>query len=167
MNNKITKKPEEQRFEFILFINNKIICQRYFLIKNFNETALKSIELKELMDSLVGMNNGDFGSMGIIPKALKVKSIDYLWEKYNPYITQNDRSKSKIEKKDIFEFEIRVDKKTVAKSCFSGNVFPQSVRYRVDIKDIIPTIILKIREALSQKKYTYTNQQLVNNLFME
>lgn len=76
-----TKKVEEQRFEFILYINDHIICQRYFNIRDYNENSVKSLEIKELMDNIVGMNNGDFGYLGIIPKYLKDKSVDYLWLK--------------------------------------------------------------------------------------
>lgn len=149
------KKIEEQRFEFILYINNHIICQRYFNIKDFNEESIKSMEMKELMDALCGMNNGQFGEMGIVPNFLKAKSRDYLWGNYNPYSTNQDLNPRNIfEKIDDFQFEIKVDKKTVGKSMFSGNYFPPKVRYAVDIKEIIPTIMNEIRYFLSLKNYT-------------
>jgi hypothetical protein len=50
-----TKKIDEQRFEFVLYINNHIICQRYFNIRDYNERSLNSYEMKELMDSICGM----------------------------------------------------------------------------------------------------------------
>ena len=52
-----TNRVEEQRFEFILYINDHIICQRYFNIRDYNEDCLNSYELKELMDNIAGMNN--------------------------------------------------------------------------------------------------------------
>lgn len=157
------KKIEEQRFEFILYINNHIICQRYFSIKDYNEESVKSLELKELMDKIAGMNNGNYGAMGIIPNHLKKKAIDYLWKNYNPYYPQKeDNYKNNFEKEDIFDFEIRIDKSMVAKSTFSGNFFPPQVRYQVDIKELIPSIISEIKDYLSQKKYTkkYANVAL-------
>jgi len=147
------KKIEEQRFEFVLYINDHIICQRYFHIKDFNEASTKSFEMKELMDSICGMNNGAFGHMGIIPHFLKEKSKEYLWNNYKPYHNQDQSSKNIFEKPDNFQFEIKVDKKSVGKSTFTGNYFPPKVRYAVDIKEIIPTIISEIRYFLSQKKY--------------
>lgn len=155
MTTNTNKKVEEQRFEFFLYINNHIICQRYFSIKDFNEQSIKSLEMKELMDSLVGLNNGNYGSMGIITNHLKKKSVDYLWKNYNPYVPQKEEAyKNNFEKEDVFDFEIKIDKMTVAKSRFSGNYFPQQVRYQVDIKEIIPNIISEIKDFLSQKKYT-------------
>ena len=154
MNTVINKKIEEQRFEFVLYINKHIICQRYFSIRDFNEQSVNSLEIKELMDRLVGMNNGDFGSFGIIPKSLKKKAIDYVWRNYNQYQPKNETYKNNFEKEDIFEFEIKIDRNVVAKSFFSANHFPTQVRYQVDIKDIIPKIITEIKDSLSQKKYT-------------
>jgi len=149
------KKIEEQRFEFVLYINNHIICQRYFDIRNYNEDSLNSYEMKELLDNITGMNNGDFGSLGIIPKQLKNKSVDYLWENYNPfYLKIEEGSKNIFEKIDNFQFEIKIDKIVVAKSYFSGNFFQPKVRYAVDIKEIIPSIMAEIRGYLSKKNYT-------------
>jgi hypothetical protein len=151
----MNKKIEEQRFEFVLYINKHIICQRYFSIRDYNEKSLRSVELKELMDSIVGMNNGQYGSMGIIPKQLKKKAMEYLNKNYNPYLPKKEEAyKNNFEKEDIFDFEIRVDKEVVAQSSFSGNNFPQQIRYQVDIKDVISTIITMIKDTLSQKKYT-------------
>ena len=153
--NKEFKKIEEQRFEFVLHINNHIICQRYFHIRDFNEKSIQSYEMKELMDSICGMNNGQFGELGIIPNFLKSKSKDYLWANYNPFLTQTEQTERNIfEKIDDFQFEIKIDKKTVGKSVFSGNYFPPKVRYAVDIKEIIPTIMSEIREVLSRRTYT-------------
>lgn len=150
-----TKKVEEQRFEFILYINDHIICQRYFNIRDYNEDSVKSLEIKELMDNIVGMNNGDFGYLGIIPKYLKDKSVDYLWNNYNPYFPQKEETiKNIFEKVDNFQFEIKIDKVSVAKSEFCGNFFQPKVRYSVDVREIIPSIMTEIRHYLSQKKYT-------------
>lgn len=152
MNN---KKIEDQRFEFVLYINKNIICQRFFSIKDYNEKSSNSLELKKLMDTLVGMNNGKFGNLGLIPSRLKTKAIEFLWKNYNPYSPKKqDSPKNLFEKEDIFDFEIRVDKIVIAQSTFSGNFFPQQVRYQVDIKEIIPTIISEIKYSLSEKKYT-------------
>lgn len=156
------KKIEEQRFEFVLYINNKIICQRYFNIRDYNEDSIKSLEMKELIDNIVGMNNDDIGTLGIIPNYLKNKSVDYLWDNFNPYYVQTEETtKFNTDKEDTFQFEIKVDKMTVAKSQFQGNLFPPKVRYQVDIREITPLIMAEIRHFLSQKKYTKEYAEVV------
>jgi hypothetical protein len=146
-----------QRFEFLLRINNNIICQRYFSIDGYNKDVLQSVELKSLIDSIAGMNNTNIGSCGIIPKFLKDKSVDYLWGRYDPYSEirrEEDASEKNIfNNEDIFTFEIKVDKNVVAKSTFSGNWFPTSVRYQVNIKPIIPEIIEEITEFFTRNQY--------------
>lgn len=146
-----------QKFEFLLKINNNIICQRYFSIDGYNKSVLTSVELKELTDSLCGMNNGSFGSCGIVPKFLKSKSVDYLWDRYDPY-SEHRREEDAADKdifknEDIFTFEIKVDRNIVSKSIFSGNWFPTTVRYQVNIKPIIPNIIEEISEYFTRNEY--------------
>lgn len=160
-NNFDPKRIEKQRFEFLLYINDHIICQRYFNIREFNEHSIRSAEMKELMDNICSMNN-EWGQMGILPKFLKNKAIDYLWNNNKSYYSSTQVNRNIFEKPDNFQFEIRVDEKMVAKSVFSGNFFPPKVRYAVDIKEIIPTIMTEIRYFLSQRKYTkeYANVAL-------
>jgi hypothetical protein len=146
-----------QKFEFLLRINNNIICQRYFSVDGYNKDVLQSVELKSLIDSIAGMNNTNIGACGIIPKFLKDKSVDYLWSRYDPYSEtrrEEDASgKNIFNNEDIFTFEIKVDKNVVAKSTFSGNWFPTSVRYQVNIKPIIPEIIQEITEFFTRNQY--------------
>lgn len=149
------KKIEEQRFEFVLYINEHIVCQRYFNIRDYNENSLKSLEMKELMDNIAGIDIDSIGTLGMIPTFLKNRAVDYLWNNYNPYYVQPEEGTKIVhDKTDNFQFEIKVDKNTVAKSQFSGNFFPPKVRYDVNIKEIIPTIMAEIRHFLSQKNYT-------------
>lgn len=153
-NQTTVKKIEEQRFEFVLYINDHIICQRYFNIRDYNEDSNQSLEMKELIDNIAGMNIDNIGTMGIIPTFLKAKAVDYLWINYNPYYIQPEEgSKNIYEKLDNFQFEIKVDKISVVKTQFTGNFFPPKVRYDVNIKEIIPAIMAEIRHFLSQKKY--------------
>lgn len=155
----MNKKIEEQRFEFVLQINGNIICQRYFHIKDYNPEVIYSTELKTLMDNLAGMNLRTTSGLGIIPTQLKNKSVDNLWSSYNPYHEQTaegvNLGKNNFDKEDVFDLQIKVDKEIIAQSRFTGNYFPQKVRYQVDIKDIIPVITSEIRYYLSLKNYTH------------
>ena len=58
-----------ERFEFLLYINGKIICQRCFNIPNFNEASINSLELKEIADDCVWLIEDD----------LKQKTNESLW----------------------------------------------------------------------------------------
>lgn len=48
-----------ERFEFVLTINDFIVCQRYFKIANLKSTALHSVELHDTLDYCVGLIQND------------------------------------------------------------------------------------------------------------
>lgn len=68
-------KDYKERFEFELTVGNNIICQRYFRINNFNQTALRSYELTEAIRNCVA----------VIDRDLKDKTHTYL-EMYAPKV---------------------------------------------------------------------------------
>ena len=136
-----------KKFEFILYINENIICQRYFSIKNFNKNVLKSNELIYCLNHCVYL----------IEEDLKEKSYDYLYKHYNPYKKQLKEDiliNNIYEDEDVFDFEIRIDDKSVAKRRFTGNVYPQRVRYSVDVRRLIPQLIREIQETFSSENFS-------------
>lgn len=173
-------KIEEERFEFVFYVNNHIIVQRFFKIPNFNEELFnptkskdltnkenydetlktrnitkeirESYLIKELLDNIVGINK-DITSCGIIPTKLKEKSIDFLWDNYNPHYAQTEENiKNSNRKIDTFKFEIKVDKEVIGSTEFKNYFYPLSAINGVNIKDTIPSIMGEIRHFLSQKK---------------
>lgn len=155
------------RFEFALYINEDpkdytskkpIVCQRRFDVKNFNEDVINSVEIKELIDSLTGTNTP---TMGLIPNYLKQISKKNCWREYNPYrVVDVDNTKGAYATEDTFTFEIKVDKKLVAKGSFSGTWLHTAYvknfndKYEINIKEIIPEIIKEIEYYFSKDAYT-------------
>lgn len=140
------KRIEKTPYEFYLYINDNIVCQRFFQLRGFNEKVLKSIEIKELIDRVAE----------IVQTDLENKTRDYLYQHYNPYEPQNPEEIQRInvyDNEDVFDVEIRVNEKIVARKRFTGNVYPPKVRYSVNIKELIPEIISTIQDTLSQKKF--------------
>lgn len=135
-----------KKFEFILRINSNIICQRFFAVKNFNPKVSGSVDIIECLNECVEM----------VQKQLKLKSLEYLWSQYNPYEKQSEEQVNRVsvyDKEDIFDFEIRIDEKVIAARRFTGNVYPQRVRYSVDIRDLIPKVISRIQDTMGQEKF--------------
>lgn len=130
-----------KKFEFLLKINSNIICQRYFAVKNFNQKSVYSLDLIECVNDCVE----------IIQSQLKKKSLEYLWGQYNPYEKQTEEQINRTpiyDKEDVFDFEIRIDERIVGTRKFTGNVYPQRVRYSVDVRELIPRIISQIQYTL-------------------
>ena len=138
------KNKYTDKFEFILRINGNIVCQRYFNIRGYNNTAKDSMDLRWELNEIVSR----------IQSYLRDKSEDFLWANYNPYSTKNSvvREEKKTDE-DYFTFEIRVDGKIIIIERFTAMDFPPKVRYSVNIKSLIPEIISKIQRCLSKRKY--------------
>jgi hypothetical protein len=161
----IQKRVEVERFEFSFFVNDNIICQRYFKIRDFDENLAPLNEakarvyksniakeldniniLKELAESVASVD------YGIIPTYLKRKSVDYLWDNYKPYYAQNEDSyKTPPKKGDMFQFEVKVDTQSILKVEFPNEYFTLNPKINVDIREVIQEIITEIRYYLSVK----------------
>ncbi len=138
-----------KKFEFVLYINGNIICQRYFSVKDYNSDVKKSLDLKWSVEECAN----------IIKRDLKAKSVDYLHRQFNPYKPQTKEEvemtkKDLGQKEDYYEFEIKVDDKQIAKTRFTGNIYPQRVRYSVDVRGLIPKLISSIQDTFSQDYFT-------------
>lgn len=140
---------------FALYINDHIICERWFYVKYFNSDVKYSTEIKILMDNISGMNNREFGKLGIIPSHLKNLSANFLWEKHNPYKQSVSEVRNIFENEDRFTFEVKTENETLATSYFSANNFPSEIRTQVDIKDIIPAIVSEIKYFFSLESYEH------------
>jgi hypothetical protein len=153
------KNIRDERFEFVFYINGNIIVQRFFEVPDYNPAFRKSAEVKELMDNLMGMNNGPFGALGMIPDSFKHQNMRTEWKDYKPYYAQteeqvNPYNQDLFEKEDIFSLKIKVDRRTVGQAQFCGNYFPKYVRHFVDITGIIGNIISEIQDYMSLEEYT-------------
>lgn len=142
-------------FEFILKKNGNIICQRYFNIRNYNNDCRESLELKDMMNDIVGMK--DSFVLGLIPEHFKQKCMRDSWiaERTNSYYARNNNNISDIySREDKFTFTVNMRKELMAEASFDANLFQPSVRRHIDIKEIIPNIIEGINYYLSLDTYT-------------
>lgn len=141
------KDYKDSQFEFLLKINGNIVCQRLFDFDGYNEEVLNSEDIKWLVDDCVDVIESDF----------KVRSIDNLWEYFNPYFAQNEyhleRIRQKKLKPHVFTFEIKVDGRTVIEKMFDGSIYTPNVKYQINIKELVPILISYIERVFTQKKF--------------
>jgi|AntDeeMinimDraft_5_1070356.scaffolds.fasta_scaffold05304_3 hypothetical protein len=151
-------------FEFVLKINDNIICQRYFNIKGYNNECRESLEMKEMMDDIMGVNQQI--KLGVIPDFFKYRCVV---NSYKPYYNQNNYLN---DKDDIFSLEVLknnvnklrnknndfnlddLQKEKLVEGTFDGKMFHPNVRYEIDIRSIIPEIIGVIQDYLGSSSYT-------------
>jgi hypothetical protein len=71
---------ELNRFEFLLTLQNNIICQRNFPVRNFNPKAKNSLQISEYMKYMCN----------VISEDLKIKNAEYMFENKSQYETNEN-----------------------------------------------------------------------------
>ena len=143
---KVDNSNYRERFQFMLKVNDHIICQRYFRINRYNSDSLCS---EELLDTLRGV-------VQTIKSDLESKSRIYLWATQggktkltgfadNDGIVQNEPTYLETPPKEwgenefvdpwevTFQFMFLVDDHPVFSEIWDGSKYPKYVRNSVDI----------------------------------
>lgn len=130
------KTKSDFQFNFSLFMNDKIICQRLFSDYNYKKNHINFDEAVEIINV----------TTNLIKEFIKSESIDLLWKNYDAY---NRKSVFCTEsKKDLLKIEIRYYSKLIVSSCIEANIYHPKIKYKIDIRSIIPEIVTSIRLCL-------------------
>ena len=148
----------KERFQFLLWVNDNIICQRYFKINGYNNDSLRSLQFKETMDNVTRMIQDDLLSksrifMWYIENCndsdvilLTSPSYDGKVELTNGVIVDKSyfnypdgaedsySDNEKLPEWDVtFKFQMLIDEKPVYERIWDGTVYPKYVRNGVDL----------------------------------
>ena len=140
------KFEEKEKFEFLLSINDNIICQRYFTVRNHNPKSINSIDLYE---SVLYIKE-------VISNKLILKTVDVIDEFF-----KEDMSKLQVEP-DNFTITIKKGNQVIMERTFSADLYPPRVRYSVDIRPQISYILRELTDVLSLRNpdLYYLDKQL-------
>ena len=127
---------EKEKFEFVLSINDNIICQRFFTVRNHNPKTTRSVDLYESVKYI----------KTIINEQLISKTIDVIDEFF-----KEDVSKLQ-EENEVFTITIKKGNYVIMERIFSANLYPPRVRYSVDIRPQISYILRELTDVLSLRK---------------
>ena len=131
-----TRLDNTQKCEFLLKLEGNIVCQRFFSVRNFNELATHSIDLHDSVSDIVDD----------IINRLKLKTL---------FILESDYVESPMEleqKEEHFTITIKKGKNVIYIRNFRGDLYPPKVRYTVDIRPQISSILRDLTQTLSLKK---------------
>ena len=132
------ERKENQKFEFILKLNDNIVCQRYFSVKNYVNDSEKSLDLYESVSYMCEDIKDD----------LKSNTINVLSEYHN------DEMSNIVENEENFTITVKKENRNIIERTFPANVYPPRVRYSVDIRKIIPSLIKEIQETFSEENFS-------------
>jgi hypothetical protein len=140
------KEQDSTKLEFLMMVNDNIIVQRFFNVRDYNPSAKFSAELIEYLAEFKGM----------FTHQLKMKTIDYMLEhsyeiQSNPAVLDT----SYTDGPEHFNIFIKQGDMTICQHQIDAKVFPPKIRYTVDIRPHIKTLLSTLTDIFSSRKLSY------------
>ena len=148
------REQEITKVEFLLMCNENIVVQRFFNVRGFNKNAHKSQEFYNHMESLYKELMYD----------LKMRSVVYMLD--NQYeILENPEilNTSITDGPENFNLIIKVGDMTICHRQFDAKPYPPKVRYTVDLRPKLKSIMAELTDIFSGKKFNYFYPELIKN----
>lgn len=128
------------KLEFLMMVNENIIVQRFFNVRDYNSDAKNSIDFKEFMDDLIDH----------LQHHLKMKAVTYLLEnQYEITANPNILNTSFTDGPEYFNIYLKQGDKLLCHRRFDAKIYPPKVRYTVDIRSSIKGILNDFTKILS------------------
>lgn len=148
------KDQEITKVEFLLMCNDNIVVQRFFNVRGFNKNAHKSEEFYDYISSLYRELQYD----------LKMRSVTYMLD--NQYeISENPEvlNTSITDGPENFNLIIKLGDMTICQRVFDAKVYPPKVRYTVDLRPKLKTILGTLTDIFSGQKFNFRYPEFIKN----
>ena len=141
------------KMEFLMTLNNNIIVQRFYNVKGYNPKARRSLEVYNLL-RIVGE---------IVENNLKIKSLVYMVDNQDQImIDPKILDTSNTDAPEYFNIYVRIGDETICHRIVDAKLYPPKVRYTVDIRPELKSILVGLTDIFSDENltYRYLNYQL-------
>jgi hypothetical protein len=140
------EQQETTKLEFLMTVNDNIIVQRFFNIRDFNNNAKNSITLYECIK--------DFKEQ--LCSELKMKTLVYLMD--NQYEIINNPTvlnTSYTDGPEYFNIYLKQNDKTICHRRFDAKIYPPKIRYTVDVRPHIKSLLYTLTDIFSSENLSY------------
>ena len=137
---------ESTKLEFLMMVNDNIIVQRFFNVKEFNPNAKNSVELYDLIS--------DFKTD--LEKQLKMKTVTYMLD--NMYEIVNNPAimdTSYIEGPEYFNVFVKQGDMTICHRQIDAKIYPPKIRYTVDVRPHLKNLLLSLTDIFSSTNLSF------------
>jgi len=140
------KDQDSVKLEFLMMVNDNIIVQRFFNVREFNDKAKNSLELYELLREF----------KDDIQAQLSMKTVTYMTDNMyeiinNPAILDT----SYIDGPEYFNIFVKQNDVTICHRQVDAKVYPPKVRYTVDVRPHLKNLLMNLTDIFSSKNLTY------------
>ncbi len=148
------KEQDITKVEFLLMCNENIVVQRFFNVRGFNKNASKSENLYNYIHSFCNELKYD----------LKMRSVVYMLDNQFEIIENPDVMNTSItEGEENFYLTIKVGDMTICQRQFDAKVYPPKVRYTVDLRPKLKSILSSLTDIFSGKNFNYFYPEFIKN----
>jgi hypothetical protein len=142
------------KVEFLMTLNNNFVIQRFFNVKGYNGNAKNSVELYQYIKGLSAE----------LQTKLRNKCVVYMLE--NRFEIEEDPTvleTSNTEGPETFNIILKVGNETICHRVFDAKLYPPKVRYTLDVRPTIKSVLKDLTDILSDENlsYEYANYSFV------
>jgi hypothetical protein len=134
------------KMEFLLTLNDNIVVQRFYNVRNYNHSAGRSVELIEFMrqveDDLV--------------RDLKMKTVMYMMDNQESiYLDPEVLNTSNTDGPEYFNMYVKMGEDKIFHRIFDAKLYPPKVRYTVDVRPSLKNILKGLTDIFSGENFSY------------
>jgi len=147
------KEQELKKMELLITLNDNIVVQRFFNVRDYQEKAGRSLNLYNEVNNI----------KQIIQDDLKKKTLVYMTDNYFQITTDETiMETSNTDGPENFNIYIKDGNRTICHSQFDAKLFPPKVRYTVDIRPLLKGVLRNLTDIFSDENliYEYLNLEL-------
>jgi hypothetical protein len=147
------KEQELKKMELLITLNDNIVVQRFFNVRDYQEKAGRSLNLYYEVNNI----------KQIIQDDLKKKTLVYMTDNFFQITTDESiMETSNTDGPENFNIYIKDGNRTICHSQFDAKLYPPKVRYTVDIRPLLKGVLRNLTDIFSEEKliYNYLNLEL-------
>ena len=141
------------KMEFIMTLNDNIIVQRFYNVKVYNPKSRRSLDVSYALKEVAEL----------VENNLKIKSLIYMVDNQDQIMTDPEiLETSNTEGAEYFNLYIKIGDETICHRIVDAKLYPPKVRYTVDIRPELKTILRGLTDIFSTENlcFKYMNYQL-------
>jgi hypothetical protein len=141
------------KMEVIMTLNDNIIVQRFYNVKGYNPKSRRSLDVSYALKEVAEL----------VENNLKIKSLIYMVDNQDQIMTDPEiLETSNTEGAEYFNLYIKIGDETICHRIVDAKLYPPKVRYTVDIRPELKTILRGLTDIFSTENlcFKYMNYQL-------
>jgi len=140
------KDQESVKLEFLMTVNDNIIVQRFFNVRDFNPEAKSSVDLYNIL----------YDFKIDIEDQLKVKTTNYMLDNmYDIMHNPNLLETSVIEGPEYFNIYIKKGDATICHRQVDAKIYPPKIRYTVDVRPYLKSLLNSLTDTFSSQELNF------------